>query len=690
MSASYILTDIGRGIIRNKISQSEKLILTKVVFGDKSTNLNKEICSKDVELVNPRLSSPIERLYYLRPDNENEILIKLSSVVSELYTDTLEPITIREYGIYDIDDNLIFIGNTNDIYTKIDNDPRDILFDILITLATPVKVIKTVIGQYNCLSPEQKATLENLNTTIVDINNRVIELETCCESMDVTRINDIINSNNQKIEELETELNAGLESLRARLELVENNPGSDTTILVQRIAAIENVINVDLVDIKNRLLDIESNPNTVDLTAIENRLTLLENNSGTGVDLSPIEARLTSLENKPDVDLTPIENRVTNLENNPTIVDLTSINNKLVEIENLVRDSGMIDVTNLSQRVTDLENNFPLDFSPLENKITTLELDTKEVTDDLINRVSELESNPGSSVDLSPIEARLQTLENKPDIDLTPIEDRVSDLEGMLPVDLSGIENRLTILENKPVLDLQYTNLEPTPSAVGGIPAGTVFDNVNIKDIITMLLYPYQKPSFTTFKVNNLTTMTLEVGESFGGNVTFSWTISNNMAIVPNSIMCNGVSDLPNTGSHVQNITPIVKTTATGHTFTITAVTDKGEMIFKNVTFNWRFKRYFGVSPKTVLDDSDILAMPSDFGTTRTRSVDYDCTGGRYIYMVYPTSFGDMSNIRIDNFLWDDFVLVKRSMVNAHGVSIPVNIYRSSNLLNGTVTVNWS
>ena len=115
--------------------------------------------------------------------------------------------------------------------------------------------VKTVIGQYNCLSPEQKATLENLNTTIVDINNRVIELETCCDSMDVTKINDIINSNNQKIEELETELNAGLENLRTRLELVENNPGSDTTILLQRIVAIENVIDVDLVYIKNRLLN---------------------------------------------------------------------------------------------------------------------------------------------------------------------------------------------------------------------------------------------------------------------------------------------------------------------------------------------------------------------------------------------------------------------------------------------------
>ena len=814
MHANYILTDLGRSIIRNKISQSEKLILSKVVFGDKITNLNKEISRKDVDLISPKLSSPIERLYYIAPENEHEIMIKLSSVVSELYTNTLEPITIREYGIYDVDDNLIFIGETKEILTKIDTDPRDILFDIIISLATPVKVFKTIIGHYSGWSPEQKTIIENItinvnniNTTIVEygdiitrldnelkdlklatsnsftnIENRVAELESCCESMDVNAITGIINSNNQKINNLEILLNESLLELRDRLTVVENSPGGDTTEIMQKITVIENVLNVDFPNMRERLTILENN--VIDITSIENRLTVIENKPD--VDLSNIENKITNIENKYESALTTIDNRITDIENNPTsvdltdienrlttlenktvTVDLTDINNKITELENLIVASNIIDLTELNNRVTALEAKFPIDLSTIENKIDLVEDNTKNLTDAIIdrvvvleekpnldysnlegrvttlesrptgtvdlttieNRLDELESRPTGTVDLTNIEGRLVELENKPEvnlttienrlnelesvpiidltplesrvsdlennsvIDLTPIEDRLTNIESQLPVDLSGLETRLTSLENNPNsgLDLLYTNPDPTPAALGGIPAGTTFDNVNIKDIISMLLYPYQKPAFTTFKVNNLTTLALEVGSPFaGGNVTFSWTISNSMAIAPNSIMCNGVPDLPNTGSFVQNIAPIVKTTATGHTFTITAITDKGEMIYKNATFNWQFKRYVGVSPKLELTDEDILAMSGELATNRTKTANYDCAGGRYFYIIYPTSFGEMSNVRIESFLWDDYTLVKRTMVNAYGVSVPVNIYRSNNLLNGTVTVNWS
>ena len=794
MHANYILTDLGRSIIRNKISQSEKLILSKVVFGDKITNLNKEISRKDVDLISPKLSSPIERLYYIAPENEHEIMIKLSSVVSELYTNTLEPITIREYGIYDVDDNLIFIGETKEILTKIDTDPRDILFDIIISLATPVKVFKTIIGHYSGWSPEQKTIIENItinvnniNTTIVEygdiitrldnelkdlklatsnsftnIENRVAELESCCESMDVNAITGIINSNNQKINNLEILLNESLLELRDRLTVVENSPGGDTTEIMQKITVIENVLNVDFPNMRERLTILENN--VIDITSIENRLTVIENKPD--VDLSNIENKITNIENKYESALTTIDNRITDIENNPTsvdltdienrlttlenktvTVDLTDINNKITELENLIVASNIIDLTELNNRVTALEAKFPIDLSTIENKIDLVEDNTKNLTDAIIDRVvvleekpnldysnlegrvTTLESRPTGTVDLTTIEGRLVELENKPEvnlttienrlnelesvpiidltplesrvsdlennsvIDLTPIEDRLTNIESQLPVDLSGLETRLTSLENNPNsgLDLLYTNPDPTPAALGGIPAGTTFDNVNIKDIISMLLYPYQKPAFTTFKVNNLTTLALEVGSPFaGGNVTFSWTISNSMAIAPNSIMCNGVPDLPNTGSFVQNIAPIVKTTATGHTFTITAITDKGEMIYKNATFNWQFKRYVGVSPKLELTDEDILAMSGELATNRTKTANYDCAGGRYFYIIYPTSFGEMSNVRIESFLWDDYTLVKRTMVNAYGVSVPVNIYRSNNLLNGTVTVNWS
>ncbi len=498
MSASYLLTDIGRGIIRNKISQSEKLILTKVVFGDKSTNLNKEICSKDIELVNPRLSSPIERLYYLRPDNENEILIKLSSVVSELFTDTLEPITIREYGIYDNEDNLIFIGNTNDIYTKIDNDPRDILFDILITLATPVKVIKSVIGHYSGWSPEQKTLIENITININTINTTLVEYD----------------------------------------NIIKN---------IERDVAILKEANIDSEAIRE------------------------------------INELLVIVNQKIDNDLPNLAERVTRLEENSTTVDLTEIVDRITALEDAVPGGG------------------------------------------------------GS------------------------------------------------------VSEFTYTNPEPVPVAIGGVPKGMTFDKMGLHDLITMFLYPYQKPIFGVFKINNLTTNVLEVGDTFsGGDVTFTWSITNPQNIKPDTITCNGVSNLPNNGTFSQTINPIKNVTASGHTFIISATTDKDEVITKGVTFNWQFKRYFGVSNKPELTDEDILAMAGELSTTRTKTHTYDCTGGNYFYFIYPSSFGDMNNIRIENFLWDDFTLIKRNMVNAFGISVPVNIYRCNNILNGSVAVNWS
>lgn len=44
-------------------------------------------------------------------------------------------------------------------------------------------------------------------------------------------------------------------------------------------------------------------------------------------------------------------------------------------------------------------------------------------------------------------------------------------------------------------LQLQYTNSTPTPVAIGGIPEGSTFSGVNLKDLFTQLLYPYTKPN---------------------------------------------------------------------------------------------------------------------------------------------------------------------------------------------------
>ena len=104
---------------------------------------------------------------------------------------------------------------------------------------------------------------------------------------------------------------------------------------------------------------------------------------------------------------------------------------------------------------------------------------------------------------------------------------------------------------------------------------------------------------------------------------------------------------------------------------------------------NWNYKRYWGTSSLASLDDSDIIGFDGELAANKNKIVNYDCTGGKYFYMVYPSSWGDMSATKVGTLDWNDWVLVKRSVVNAQGITIPMNVYRSNNLLNGLVTVNW-
>ena len=57
----------------------------------------------------------------------------------------------------------------------------------------------------------------------------------------------------------------------------------------------------------------------------------------------------------------------------------------------------------------------------------------------------------------------------------------------------------------------------------------------------------------------------------------------------------------------------------------------------RNININWQYRRYFGVSNKETLLDSDILALTSELSTSKNKTIEYDMTGGNYFYFAYPT-----------------------------------------------------
>ena len=193
-----------------------------------------------------------------------------------------------------------------------------------------------------------------------------------------------------------------------------------------------------------------------------------------------------------------------------------------------------------------------------------------------------------------------------------------------------------------------------------------------------------------TFTVDGASFGSYEVGYTFpAGNKNFVWTTSNNENIKVDSVNLNGTTGLTNDGNEVQATAAITKTTVSTHVFNISATNTKDQVFSKAITLSWGMKRFWGVSPNTSIDDVELLAMNGEIATSRVKTVTYDCTGGRYFYFAYPTAWGDLNNTKINSLTWNDWVLVKRDVINQYGVSIPMNIYRSYNLLNGTVTVVW-
>jgi hypothetical protein len=127
--------------------------------------------------------------------------------------------------------------------------------------------------------------------------------------------------------------------------------------------------------------------------------------------------------------------------------------------------------------------------------------------------------------------------------------------------------------------------------------------------------------------------------------------------------------------------TPITST----KTFTLRA-SDGRNTATKTTTITFSPRMFWLVSDQEVIGPDELLngsassALVSSRATTRT----FNCSGGEYIYFCIPKSL--CSGIRfVVNGLTTTFIMTQMDdFVNSKGANVPMNIYRSMNLLNGS------
>jgi hypothetical protein len=148
-----------------------------------------------------------------------------------------------------------------------------------------------------------------------------------------------------------------------------------------------------------------------------------------------------------------------------------------------------------------------------------------------------------------------------------------------------------------------------TPNAtveVGGVPVDEPLANRTAIDVLTQVLVKYLAPLFTSQSCNYPSTV--EVGTTVSGSGLFTWVISNETNLVPNSVNIFDVNSddylatgLANDGSETVTLNSLILNSNNAtQVWKISAENTNSEVLeSSNITTTAKFKRFFGATSAT-------------------------------------------------------------------------------------------
>jgi hypothetical protein len=256
---------------------------------------------------------------------------------------------------------------------------------------------------------------------------------------------------------------------------------------------------------------------------------------------------------------------------------------------------------------------------------------------------------------------------------------------------------------------LSYTKLMPTTKEVGQLEVGASFNNVNLKDVFSDILYGEQLGNVTSFTLSNVNLNTFEVGDSMIPQAyTFSWVLSNPSLFVEDTVRLERLyygnidSGLDNTSDYSWILSSTISyTSQNNEIFNLYIDRTNGTTIRKSINVDWRFPIYVCSTSSTMLSGSDfpnnyfkILATNSNFIT--------NISGNGYKYIAVPEEFSAIylltntslpvviaedsegytySEYKLDNYsvTVSSLNFTKIYVTGSYGIGATYNLYRTLN-----------
>jgi hypothetical protein len=237
----------------------------------------------------------------------------------------------------------------------------------------------------------------------------------------------------------------------------------------------------------------------------------------------------------------------------------------------------------------------------------------------------------------------------------------------------------------------------------------------SVQEVLKDIALEYLPPAFSSFSMQGQAT-TVEVGTVISGLKNFTWSISNNANVQANSITVTDVTNnanltvsIANDGSENINVGSVTKSIKASNQWRASAINTLGTTLQSSVfTVNWYFKRFVGTSSNATLTEAQIEALTGTLGADNTGT--YALAAGGYKYLCFPDSYGNQATTtgfkdtatgfpvamadNTDNIFFSNvqngwyYGLV--AVTNALGVTENYRVYRSKNILGGSINIQVS
>lgn len=312
---------------------------------------------------------------------------------------------------------------------------------------------------------------------------------------------------------------------------------------------------------------------------------------------------------------------------------------------------------------------FGVDITALKEKDVQLE----ELIERLKEQVGEID-NVSEEIERQITEA-LEEFENK-------VDEKDEAIKEELQKAIEELEGQMTEGTN-------YTNEMETVVDLGGIPAGSTFEDVSITDMFTKLLYPYVKPEVSASSTPN--GGTFEKGNN--QQVTkINATVKKKSEKITKIEYLDGQSVLgEKNGDEVEDggsfDLTVSQEVSDNKNFSVKVTDASGKFYTVNTgAFNFVYPYFFGkvAADKTSLTGQEIYAMTKKIEDKGNKSFTFDCDNERMV-IAYPKAHGQLKSI-IDPNGFDNFSAFVKTEVSVTGLdSTPQDYFV---YINGPSTVS--